>query len=314
MSFLLLRVVYGVCYITGFIQNVFYSSQLILMGFYQLSRLYYCFSKNKAYSNKGYSNWIFIIMITIGLLLNIIYPLINLLSGIIILKSQCHINTKNLEFEYKSINPSEFIDYTPPDISVFLVAFVYICWDTSTLLLYIFKIRSFKRVYKETQPNVYQRILSILYKIVILTLFYQIELVIITIGGSIITEFLDDIAFTILSTLGICINSITISLAMYLMLPHNMEQYAKFLKIVYWFKCHYVCCCYRNMVIEQLNELTSDVDEKNLSDVVGVDNGDYKTGKRQSRKSFETGNNSVPIKHINSNGFELSLETVTEQK
>ena len=34
------------------------------MEYYQLSRLYYCFSSTKIYSNKGYPNWLFTIMFT----------------------------------------------------------------------------------------------------------------------------------------------------------------------------------------------------------------------------------------------------------
>ena len=36
--------------------------QYIFMEYYQLSILYYCFSSAKIYSNKGYPNWLFIIM------------------------------------------------------------------------------------------------------------------------------------------------------------------------------------------------------------------------------------------------------------
>ena len=42
--------------------------QCLFMGFYQLSRLYYCFASTQIHSNKGYPNWLFIIMHIIGIL------------------------------------------------------------------------------------------------------------------------------------------------------------------------------------------------------------------------------------------------------
>ena len=36
--------------------------QQTTLGFYQLSRLYYCFARDKVNSSEGYPNWVFIIM------------------------------------------------------------------------------------------------------------------------------------------------------------------------------------------------------------------------------------------------------------
>ena len=65
------------------------------MGFYQLSRLYYCFSKNKIYSNKAYPNYLFIIMYIIGILLLFI-GILSAWFGYIII-GKCGINNK---FQY----------------------------------------------------------------------------------------------------------------------------------------------------------------------------------------------------------------------
>ena len=58
----------GFCY---FGWNVAYLStalQGVSRGFFQLCRLYYCFAKSKVYTNKGYSNRLFIIMFIIYIL------------------------------------------------------------------------------------------------------------------------------------------------------------------------------------------------------------------------------------------------------
>ena len=57
-----LRMFDGFCYFVTFLCSIMFAAHVVLLGFYQLSRLYYCFSKNQVYSNKGYATWIFIVM------------------------------------------------------------------------------------------------------------------------------------------------------------------------------------------------------------------------------------------------------------
>merc|ERR1719356_1716230 len=51
---------------TSFLHSILWT-QAVFMGFYQISKLYYCFSQNQIYSKKGYPNWLFIIMYIIGI-------------------------------------------------------------------------------------------------------------------------------------------------------------------------------------------------------------------------------------------------------
>ena len=64
----------GICYISywTFIINVYF--QIIFMGFYQLSMLYYCFAESKLHHDKGYPKWIFIIMYSIGVIFMLYVP------------------------------------------------------------------------------------------------------------------------------------------------------------------------------------------------------------------------------------------------
>merc|ERR1712154_46127 len=58
-----------ICAFSGPLQYSLISSQAIFMGFYQLSRLYHCFSENQIYLTKAYPKWLFIVMQIIGVLL-----------------------------------------------------------------------------------------------------------------------------------------------------------------------------------------------------------------------------------------------------
>ena len=86
----------GLCHFASSIRISCLSFQGLFMGFYQLSRLYYCFSQTKVYSNKGYPNLLFSIMYIIGILL----LLTGILSGWVgyIIIRKCGINNK---FEYR---------------------------------------------------------------------------------------------------------------------------------------------------------------------------------------------------------------------
>ena len=69
--FIVVQPIPGFCYISIQLQTSFLVNQLVFLGFYQLCRLYYCFAKSQVHSDKGYPNYLFIIMGTIGVILMI---------------------------------------------------------------------------------------------------------------------------------------------------------------------------------------------------------------------------------------------------
>ena len=103
--FWLVSPIQGFCYFCHLIAHGFVWIQLVSMGFYQLSRLYYCYSNDKIHSKKGYPKWIFILMIGMG-----IFICINgILSSVYthhtsMLRTNCGINTK-LQFYYIDADP-----------------------------------------------------------------------------------------------------------------------------------------------------------------------------------------------------------------
>ena len=45
------------------------------------------------------------------------------------------------------------------------------------------------------------------------------------------------------------------SISMYLMMEHNTKHYIRLLTLIHWVYIHWICCKYRHMVTDQLEEL-----------------------------------------------------------
>ena len=129
------------------------SLMLLFMGFYQISRLYYCFSNEQVHSQKGYSKCTFRILIASG-----IFIFINFMTA------------STLTWTPKKCGYNDQADYYREYIATrrlpalqkwYLVSLIFCAlWDMITLLLYIKKVRSFNK-YK-IKPVVYKRIIYIL--------------------------------------------------------------------------------------------------------------------------------------------------------
>ena len=254
--FFSLNEVYGICVFATLLANIIFSIQMLLMGFYQLSRLYYCFSNNQIHSNKGYSKWVFAIMISIGLFLMIDFILL-----VIIYNEdpyiQCGINSK-LEFYYVS---AENLSVKYLSLWVLATTVVYLIWDITTLCLYYYKIRSFREMIKDKHEIVYKRVLFILHHIFILTLLYEVSLAVMTVL-LVTATFLTDIIWihNICLSIAMSVTSVSVCISMYLMMDHNKLEYIKFLKCIKKLKIHWICCNCREIVTEQLLELDNTCD------------------------------------------------------
>eukprot|EP01084_Bolivina_argentea_P278409 475608_1 len=214
--------------------------QFYFIGLYQLSRLHYCFSQTQVYSNKGYPNWLFTIMYTVGTLWLIncwIFPYV-----FAPWKLMCGINSKFQYFPKKSLLTENSLASIWTNIS----SLCYFIWDCITLLLYIVKVYTFRNKYKSEQIQVYKRIMCILSRIVILTLGYEIPLIWCTIAEIIrkMTINEDTLVFMrIVRASSYLLSSVIASYSIFLMQQHNSEEYKQFLKVVHFVKCDVVCCC-----------------------------------------------------------------------
>ena len=268
------------------------------MGFYQLSRLYYCFANAQIHSDKGYPKCLFIFMFIIGILLPINLMLSYLLTNqVVLLRSKCGYN--DFKFYYYPI--TDIPSHESAGIWYTFIYMIYVFWDVFTLYLYLRKIRAFKK-YENTEPIVYKRIMSILYKVTILTLLYQIVNLFSFILGIGAWFLNNDVINSIVLTFNAQINAYIYALSMYLMMEHNRKHYVKFLRIIYYSKMYWIlCCCCKYIVIEQSGEFMKDfvdvVDDKNIAK--GIEET------KSTEISDEHGDNKT-----NNNGMELSEETI----
>ena len=270
--------------------------QALVMGFYQLSRLYHCFSNDKIHSNKGYPRSLFIVMYTLGLILGLVGIIKNsFTSARDDFRAKCGVNIGDLNYYYKQYNMNIFnID---GQVLKNIISVSWFGWDVSTLFLYIFKMMSFKR-YRGTQPEIYRRITSILFKIFILTIFYEIT------SAVSIVLILSDRLF-IFEQFGRLLYSVSFSFAMFLMMDYNKEQYKVFLSSILYVKCNVLCCCWRKIVVDQIDELTED------TKILEVDDGDSKQKEMSEITATET--TPCPMKPHATSNSEISIDIASDE-
>ena len=293
----LAKLIPGLCLFVRWLSNVFWYLQFLSMGFYQLSRLYYSFANSQVHSDKGYPKWVFIVMLIVPIVIMFIFSISNMFT---VLNSDCGINSDFEYFSYPIKNPDETLTI----LAGFAAAWSYVIWDVITMLLYMFKIRMFK-IYKTTEPIVYKRILSILYKIAIITLFYDICSLI---GGILLfiayLVIVDATWFGFIWTLAVYCGTLLYSVSMLLMMDYNAVLYYRFLRYIYKLKLYLCCCCCRHMVIEQLDALDADVQSFSIDEKKKVDR----------KKTANTEDIDETVKKIEQQGCELSVETKTFEK
>ena len=273
--------------------NIVCSSALVLqmlsMSLYQLSRLYYCFANEQIHSDKGYPKCLFIIMYIFGVISALSWIIINIVRLTLYVHPD-HVNIINPRQRFRAkITDGSY------SLSTILIpnlpAILFILCDVLILLLYSAKIRLLTGQKHIGQP-VYKRIMFILHKITILTLYYY------TMGYM-------AIVFGVLVDHDIYRPDV-FSLAMFLMMDHNEKIYILFLKIVRYFCCYCCCCCCccccRPMVLAQLEQLEIHNNE--------VDNNDPNKDK-QHESHFDTTNLTINDERIIRTGMELSIITVT---
>ena len=179
---------------------------------------------------------------------------------------------------------------------------VYVVWDFSTLLLYIFKIRTFRK-YRDANPAIHKRIMSILHRMFIVTVFYQVLCTMNGVGMAVLDEVLGSAgdADALLTAQVLCF-SVIYSYSMFIMCEHNGKQYARFLRAG-----RFVFCCCRGIVREQLAQF--EVDTCTLDAMDGPP--PMKKGKSDPDPTMDTRTHHGQLQAVHSNDFEVSFETCT---
>ena len=241
------------CHFSGPLRYTFLYSEAVCLGYYQLSRLYYSFSQNKSYSEKGYSDKLFIIVYILGLFI--------LLNGIsfpwlFALNDYCSYNSNHqMIYKYTNYGIFEYDKVVPRWIAISATA--YLVWDFFILWLYAWKvchiIKHQKQIQKEKAfDEIGGRISRILQRIFILTMIYEIPVVLGIISGGIVS-FFDHISTRIAYQLLWIFGSIGGNYAVFLMQGHNDEEYKKFLRICHFCRVYYICCCFKALIWTELD-------------------------------------------------------------
>ena len=265
---------YVLCNFISVLAVIALAVQMVFMGFYQLARLHYCFANDKIYSNKGYPNWVFNVMIIIGILLIIHFAIFGMFyPDMHPLNIKCGINSK-LEFYYI---PLQIISAQYYGVWLLVNSLSFLAWDITTVSLYYHKIRYLSSGIKNKDERIYKRVLSILYRVFITTLFYEISMFVLTSVLGIVIALTDSIwIIGICSsiTVAFCTNAVSISI--FLMMDHNKSEYIEFLKIIKKLRLNWLCCGYYYIVDDQLLELqeTGSLQLKERTDIKGIDTRD----------------------------------------
>ena len=263
----ILRLLPGFCLMDYSAIALLSGSQFVSMGFYQLSRLHYCFSNVQVHHNRGYPLWIFVLMIFIGSLSLISWIMLNTMA--IALPSKCGYHRDfNIFWEYREStvlfegNVYDNEHYQRTYYLWFIIHSVLgLLWDLTTLMLYCYKIWKISKIYRTQRDAVWKNVLLILHRIVILTVFYQICLFLVvcvtaglySIPSSSSTN--DAGIHSMQQVLTFLTLQVALSLSMYLMQEHNTKEYHQFLRLLRRCYLNYLCyCCCHQMVDRQLDE------------------------------------------------------------
>ena len=236
--YLCLEMLPGVCLLEHSVSLAFFAAQFIFLGLYQLSRLHYCFGKHSAHHEKGYPKWLFIAMVIIGIAI--------WLSWVILVTfgqskpSTCRF-TKDLNLEFVYRNSSILFEGNLDEQQNqfyechHLIFGMLHLWDITTLLLYCCKIKTFRKLSALQRDAVWRKIMFILERIVIITLFYQISLFLVNLSHYLAVKMRESQVSIVLVIPNLTIGcaslmAVLYALSMYLMMDHNSDEYVQFLR------------------------------------------------------------------------------------
>ena len=289
----------GTCFLAWHIKHILIQTQVVTMGLFQLSRLYYCFSQSNTYTHMGYSNKLFIVMYGIGIAI----LLTSTTTVWFKVPKYCGFDQ---EFRFVFVETHHII---PNWIFSAIESLVYIIWDWTTLGLYIHKLRQCLKLNK-TKPNtsdnnkvrneIEDRVRSILARITICTCLYESVFIafIVIVVIQVFVPF-GDMQWNI-HELFSSLTTISYSYGMVLMLEHNDTEYQTFLKYIY-----YVCYCFRSQIGTELY-----MDELHLSNTVNQSSSKRSSDSTQKDHEVSYNTNDISQDHGKIGNIEMSVQTI----
>ena len=265
-ALLVFSVIPGFCMMRFIGSTVTVYTQILFLSFYQLSRLHYCFSNQQLHAKKGYPLWVFVVMVIIGIIVYI--SGLMLLIFVDTLPSKCgYTNDVSFFYRYRAralmFDGDSWEDQWMTKIyysSNFLLSLAVHIWDLVILLLYLYKIWQIGKVHKSKENRVWYNVLFILHRIVIITVFYTICSLLVSMLYTIL-EFIqlsqngviESILIELRSSGMITAHNFLYFFAILLMMDHNINIYIVFLHILHRFRLKYFCfCCCYTMVDKQI--------------------------------------------------------------
>ena len=161
----IVSLIYGMAYLPGLchVHHVLLTPmaclQVASMECYQLSRLYYCFSRNQVHSDKGYPKWVFWALFIVLLL----WFILNNTASFNLFIHKCYIQSDGASV-FEGIDLFVF-----PNLGFLLANGSYAFLEMTTVYLYWNKVRSLRQYQNEKDHEINDRIQSILHRILILT-------------------------------------------------------------------------------------------------------------------------------------------------
>ena len=268
---LIFTVIPGFCMIEWMGTMIAGYLEFFFLSFYQLSRLYYCFSNQQIHGKHGYPIWIFCVMIIIGI--------INWISGVMLqifvvtLPSKCGYRN-DWSFFYRNRDRAILFDGDlwedawMSDIfylwNFALLTSAHIC-DLIILMLYSCKIRQIGKSLKSKTDGVWNNVLFILYRIVIINVFYQFcGLCLVTVysawgillgsgsGDAVMYSISNELRISGVTAGGFFIYSFS----MFMMMDHNTKAFVHYLYFLRRSHLKYIClCCCHKLVDQQIEYL-----------------------------------------------------------
>eukprot|EP01084_Bolivina_argentea_P190148 326849_1 len=205
--------VHVTCKYTLPLHAIFISAQRLFLTFYQIGRLQYCFSNQSQTTNYGFSKYTFIVLYLIGSVI--------LCTNMIISPVIFPINLmENYGCTYGDLN-SQIYFY-----ALFIIAISYYLWDWYVLAMYVFKLIQIKWKIRHNDSNkkatALRNVQSILNKILILTILYEISSFLILVVPILIVK---SNYFNVHHVILESFDSILAAVIIYFMVDNNQKQY-----------------------------------------------------------------------------------------
>eukprot|EP01084_Bolivina_argentea_P234412 394659_1 len=227
------------CIYGAWIGSISLLNTRVILTFYQISRLQYCFLNKQIHSQYGYSKYVFYILYTFGICISLYASIcVPFIIDYKVNKYQCYGNSTNFYFTWL---------YT---------AFpLYYIWDWLVLGLYVNKIIQIRAKKKRNDNKnnniIIKRVNITLNKILLLTIFYEIAT---AIGTGVYSIWEDNNILSIILRSTFRFDPLITSVLIYLMIESNNEEYLKILLLLYKSKICFCCAKYMKDSVNSMND------------------------------------------------------------